>query len=81
MGWYKMHILFTILSILLVLFYSTFVDREKCNFAPRLFRWLSVVLSFLPYFGICLFVLWCYICLSKETIFKQNKITNFFIKN
>ena len=75
------YILPIILTILLVTFYSKYVDRDKCSFAPRLFRWLSLIIVFIPFFGIIIFGVWCYICMSKETEFKPNKITDFFINN
>ena len=76
------YILPIILTILLISFYAKYIDKDKTiTFIPRLFRWLSLLLVFIPVLGIVVFGIWIFVCFSHETSFKQNKITDFFINN
>lgn len=76
------YILPIILTFVLSLFYSKNVDRDKSRvFVPRIVRWLAMLLSFIPVIGIFIFIGAFYICITSDTEFKQNKLTDFFINN
>lgn len=77
-----LYILPIILTFVLSLFYSKNVDRDESRaFVPRIVRWLAMLLSFIPVIGIFIFIGAFYICITSDTKFKQNKLTDFFINN
>ena len=76
---------FYVLPIILVIFYSIFyskfIIKNNDFFVPRIARWLSIILSFIPMIGVIIAVIWTAVFCDKRTKFKENKITNFFINN
>ena len=76
---------FYVLPIILVIFYSIFyskfIIKNNDLFVPRIARWLSIILSFIPIIGVIITVIWTIAFCDERTKFKENKITNFFINN
>lgn len=76
------YILPIILTFLLSLFYSKNVDKDASRaFVPRIVRWLAMLLTFIPVLGIFISIGAICICITSDTKFKQNKLTDFFINN
>lgn len=75
------YILPIILAIFFSIFYSKFIIKNNDFFVPRIARWLSIILSFIPMIGVIIAIIWTVVFCDKRTKFKENKITNFFINN
>ena len=76
------YILPIILTFVLSIFYSKSVDKDASyTFVPRIVRWLAMLFSFMPVMGIFILIGAIYICITSDTKFKQNKLTDFFINN
>ena len=75
------YILPIILTIFFSVFYSKFIVKNNDFFIPRIARWLSVILSFIPMVGLIAAVIWSFVFCDKRTKFKENKLTKFFIEN
>ena len=69
-------------TIFCSLFYAKNIDKESSvMFIPRLVRIFSIMLCFIPAFGIVTFIAWIVILVCDDTILKENKLTNFFMNN
>lgn len=65
-----------------VIFYSATVNKEESGwFLPRLIRWILLVASFCPGLSWAAVVLIVFALCDEDTKLKNNKITDFFIKN
>lgn len=79
-------VIFYILPMIGTIFCSFFyvknVDKKNSEiFIPRLIRISSIILCFIPAFGVFTFIAWIVIFMYDGTTFKENKLTNFFMNN
>lgn len=83
MGFFFVYILPIILMFLLLWFYKATVEHPES--IPRIFRWLVVLLVFIPFLGFFLtigcWIIYFILVINEDLELKDNKLTNFLFKS